>query len=500
MSENQYFDKILIANRGEIAIRVMRACREMGIETVAVYSEADANALHVKYADEAFLIGAAHPKKSYLNKERILEVAELAGVDAIHPGYGFLAENSEFSGAVKKAGFTFIGPSEPTMKMMGSKLESKKAMEKAGVPVLPWTKSTDHDEAKAFAESIGYPVIVKASAGGGGIGMSVVNNEAELDEAIAKSQRTAESAFGDSTVFIEKYLARPRHIEVQVFADSKGDVIHMFERDCSIQRRHQKLIEEAPCPIMTPELREQMTQSAITVAKTCNYENAGTVEFLYDQGKYYFMEMNTRLQVEHTVTELITGLDMVRMQIMVAAGDPLPYAQDEITCRGHAIECRVNAEDPMNNYAADAGKITRYRSPGGPGIRIDSCIHAGYSIPPYYDSMIAKLCARAMTREETIARMRRAITEYVIIGVKTTLPLQYAVMNSPEFIAGNTHTHFLQDPEIMRYLTRYMRESETRMNQLGAPLKQGKEKTIAVTAAVSAYMSALAAKNGKKKE
>ncbi len=500
MSKNEYFDKVLVANRGEIAIRVMRACREMGIETVAVYSEADANALHVKYADEAFLIGAAHPTKSYLNMDRILEVAEMAGADAIHPGYGFLAEKAAFSGAVKKAGFTFIGPSEATIKMMGSKLDSKQAMHDAGVPVLPWTQSTDHDEAKAFAESIGYPVIVKASAGGGGIGMTIVNNEAELDEAIAKSSRTAASAFGDSTVFIEKYLAKPRHIEVQVFADSKGDVIHMFERECSIQRRHQKLIEEAPCPIMTEELRERMTQSAITVAKTCNYENAGTVEFLYDSGNYYFMEMNTRLQVEHTVTELITGLDMVRMQIQVAAGEPLPYLQDQITCRGHAIECRVNAEDPMNNFQADAGKISRYRSPGGPGIRIDSCIHAGYSIPPLYDSMIAKLCARAMTREETVARMRRALTEYVIIGVKTTLPLHYAVMNNPEFIAGNTHTHFLQDPEITKALARYMRESETRMNQLGDSLRQGKEKTIAVTAAVSAYMSALAAKNGRKKE
>lgn len=495
MSKSEYFDKILVANRGEIAIRVMRACREMGIETVAVYSEADENALHVKYADEAFLIGEAPPKKSYLNMERILEVAELSGADAIHPGYGFLAEKAEFPAAVKKAGLTFIGPSAETMQMMGSKLESKQAMHDAGVPVLPWTQSTDHYEAKAFAEKIGYPVIVKASAGGGGIGMTVVNNEAELDEAIAKSMRTAASAFGDDTVFIEKYLAKPRHIEVQIFSDSKGDCIHMFERECSIQRRHQKLIEESPCPIMTPELRKRMTDSAITVAKTCGYENAGTVEFLYDSGNYYFMEMNTRLQVEHTVTELITGMDMVRMQIQVAAGEPLPYSQDQVVCRGHAMECRVNAEDPMNNFASDAGKITRYRSPGGPGIRIDSCIHAGYSIPPHYDSMIAKLCARAMTREETVARMRRALTEYVIIGVKTTLPLHYAIMNNPDFIAGNTHTHFLSDPKITQTLTQYMRESETRMHQLGASLKQGKEKTVAVTAAVNAYMSALAKKN-----
>ncbi len=500
MSRNQYFDKVLVANRGEIAIRVMRACREMGIETVAVYSEADENSLHVKYADEAFLIGQAHPTKSYLNIERILEVADMAGADAIHPGYGFLAEKAAFSGAVKKAGFAFIGPSEETIRMMGSKLDSKQAMHDAGVPVLPWTQSTSHEEAKAFAESIGYPVIVKASAGGGGIGMTIVNNEAELDEAIAKSSRTAAAAFGDSTVFIEKYLAKPRHIEVQVFADKQGDVVHLFERECSIQRRHQKLIEEAPCPIMTPELREQMTQSAITVAKTCGYENAGTVEFLYDDGKYYFMEMNTRLQVEHTVTELVTGLDMVRMQIMVAAGEPLPYAQEQITCRGHAIECRINAEDPMNNFIADAGKITHYRSPGGPGIRIDSCIHNGYSIPPHYDSMIAKLCARAMTREDTINRMRRALMEYVILGVKTTLPLHYAVMNNPEFIAGNTHTHFLSEPTVESSLSQYMRESETRMHQLADSLKFEKGKTVAVTAAVTAYMNALAQKNAAKKE
>lgn len=499
MKKDRCFDKILIANRGEIAIRVMRACREMGIETAAVYSEADESALHVKYADEAFPIGPAHPTKSYLNMERILEVAEMAGADAIHPGYGFLAERAEFSDAVKKAGLTFIGPSGDTMRMMGSKLESKQAMHDAGVPVLPWTQSTDHDEVKAFAESIGYPVIVKASAGGGGIGMTVVNNEAELDEAIAKSSRTAAAAFGDSTVFIEKYLAKPRHIEVQVFADSQGDVIHMFERDCSIQRRHQKLIEEAPCPIMTPELRERMTQSAITVAKTCGYENAGTVEFLYDNGNYYFMEMNTRLQVEHTVTELITGMDMVRMQISVAAGEPLPCGQEGITCRGHAIECRINAEDPMNNFQSDAGKITHYRSPGGPGIRIDSSIHNGYSIPPQYDSMIAKLCASAMTRDDTIARMRRALMEYVIIGVKTTLPLHYAVMNNPEFIAGHTHTHFLSEPTVQKSLPAYMRESETRMQQLALSLKSGKDKTIAVTAAVSAYMSALAAKKAAEK-
>ncbi|HJK00839.1 MAG TPA: acetyl-CoA carboxylase biotin carboxylase subunit [Methanocorpusculum sp.] len=499
MNKDRYFDKILVANRGEIAIRVMRACQEMGIETVAVYSEADANSLHVKYADEAFLIGAAHPTKSYLNMDRILEVAKMAGADAIHPGYGFLAENAEFSDAVKKAGFTYIGPSKETINMMGSKIGSKQAMSEAGVPVLPWTRCKEPEEAKEFAESIGYPVIVKASAGGGGIGMTIVNSSVEMEETIKKSMRMAASAFGDPTIFIEKYLKNPRHIEVQIFADSRGNVVHMFERECSIQRRHQKLIEEAPCPIMTSELREQMTQSAITVAKTCNYENAGTVEFLYDNGNFYFMEMNTRLQVEHTVTELITGMDMVQMQIKVAAGDVLPYTQDQIVCRGHAIECRVNAEDPMNNFVADAGKITRYRSPDGPGIRIDSCIHVGYAIPPLYDSMIAKLCVRAMSREETIARMRRALMEYVILGVKTTLPLHYAIMNNPDFIAGHTHTHFLEEPEVKKHLPRYMRESETRMHQLADSLGKRKKKTIAVTTAVNAYLAAKAGKQAKRR-
>ncbi|HJJ55449.1 MAG TPA: acetyl-CoA carboxylase biotin carboxylase subunit [Methanocorpusculum sp.] len=498
MSKDRYFDKILIANRGEIAIRVMRACREMGIGTVAVYSEADANALHVKYADEAYLIGEQHPKKSYLNMDRILEVASAAGVDAIHPGYGFLAEKPEFSAAVTKKGFVFIGPSEPTMKMMGSKIESKTTMSNAGVPILPWINSSDHDEAISFAESVGYPVIVKASAGGGGIGMTVVRSDDEMDDAIEKSMLIASSAFNDPKIFIEKYLEKPRHIEVQLFADSHQNVVHMYERDCSIQRRHQKLIEEAPCPIMTPQLRENITQSAITVAKTCNYENAGTVEFLYDNGKYYFMEMNTRLQVEHTVTELVTGMDMVRMQIQVAAGDPLPYTQDQIHCIGHAIECRINAEDPMNNFAADSGKITRYRSPGGPGVRIDSSIHVGYAIPPLYDSMIAKLSVRSMTRHETIARMKRALTEYVILGVKTTLPLHYAIMNNAEYIAGNIHTHFLEEPTVKTTLPQYMHESESRMHQLAESLSHSKKKNIAVATAVNSYIISSLSKNSKK--
>ena len=435
-----YFNKILIANRGEIAIRVMRGCRELGIETVAVYSEPDKNALHVKYADEAYLLGGAAPKESYLNMDRILKVAKSSGAEAIHPGYGFLAENSTFAKYCEEEGITFIGPSWKSIEAMGSKLGSKHMMEKAGVPVLPYTPDGVKDiaEAKRIAKDIGYPVIVKASAGGGGIGMQIVEDEEELEAAIDKGMRIAESAFGDATVFIEKYLVKPRHIEFQVLCDKHGNRIHLYDRECSIQRRHQKLVEEAPCPIMTDELREKMSGSALKVAEASGYYNAGTVEFLYSNGEYYFMEMNTRLQVEHTVTEMITGMDLVKQQIRIAAGEELVHSQDDIKINGHAIECRINAEDPLNNFAADPGKIIRYRSPGGPGIRVDSGIHTGYSIPPMYDSMISKLCSWGSDRYESIERMRRAIYEYVILGVKTTLPLHHAIMNNIHFIEGGT--------------------------------------------------------------
>ncbi|MBR1368353.1 pyruvate carboxylase subunit A [Methanocalculus chunghsingensis] len=484
-----FFDKVLIANRGEIAIRVMRACRELGIETVAIYSEPDKNALHVRYADEAFLIGEAHPSKSYLNIDRIVEVAEMSGSEAIHPGYGFLAENYHFAERIEESNLTFIGPSSETIHMMGSKLDSKEAMSAAGVPVLPWTKGgvTSAEAGIAFAEEIGYPVIVKASAGGGGIGMQIVWDESGIAEAIEKGMRIAQSAFGDPTIFIEKYLDKPRHIEVQILSDRSGNGIHLYERECSIQRRHQKLVEEAPCPIMTPELRERMTDSALTVAKTCDYTNAGTVEFLYADGEYYFMEMNTRLQVEHTITEMVTGVDIVRQQIAIAAGEDLAYEQEQVSLRGHAIECRINAEDPMNDFAADPGKIVRYRSPGGPGIRVDSGIHVGYAIPPQYDSMISKLCSYGLTRIEAIERMRRAIYEYVILGVKTTLPLHHALMNNRQFIQGNTHTHFLADQNIRRNLERFFRDEESRMQTLAESLRQGKE-TAAITAAVNVYL------------
>jgi pyruvate carboxylase subunit A len=487
----KYFEKLLVANRGEIAIRVMRACRELGIETVAIYSSADNNALHVKYADEAFLVGDAHPSKSYLNIERIVDIAKKSGAEAIHPGYGFLAENYRFAKICQDENLIFVGPRWKTIKAMGSKIGSKQMMKGAGVPVVPGTEGgvKSFDEAKKVAADIGYPVIIKASAGGGGIGMQIVKDEPGLQEAIAAAMRIAESAFGDATILIEKYLVKPRHIELQVLADEHGNAVHLYDRECSIQRRHQKLIEEAPSPIMSPELREKMSASALKVAEVSGYSNAGTVEFLYSDGRYYFMEMNTRLQVEHTITEFITGVDIVRQQIAIAAGESLPFEQHDISIRGHAIECRINAEDPLNNFSADPGKITRYRSPGGPGIRIDSGIHMGYRIPPNYDSMIAKLCAWDSTRSEAIARMRRAISEYIILGIKTTLPLHYAIMNNQQFTAGNTHTHFLQEEHILSTLERYKRDEETRMQTLAGSFGEGK-KVAAISAAINMYMQA----------
>jgi pyruvate carboxylase subunit A len=484
-----YFDRILVANRGEIAIRVMRACRELGIETVAIYSTPDKNGLHVKYADEAFHVGEAHPSKSYLNKERIIDIAHKTGAEAIHPGYGFLAENYQFAKLCADEGLIFIGPSWRAIQAMGSKIDAKRMMRQAGVPVIPGTPDgvTSIDAATCVAEEIGYPVIVKASAGGGGIGMQIVQTEEMLEGAITAGMRMAESAFGDPTVFIEKYLVRPRHIEFQILYDNFGSGIHLYDRECSIQRRHQKLVEEAPSPIMTPELRERMSQSALTVGRTARYSNAGSVEFLYANGNYYFMEMNTRLQVEHTITEFVTGVDLVRQQIAIAAGEELALLQEDVSIRGHAIECRINAEDPINNFAADPGKIVRYRSPGGPGIRVDSGVHVGYMIPPYYDSMISKLCAWGMRREEAIQRMRRAIYEYVILGVKTTLPLHHALMHNKEYIEGRTHTHFLEEEHIIQNLARYLREEETRMQTLATSLRQEKE-VAAITAAVNVYI------------
>ncbi|MDD4749541.1 MAG: acetyl-CoA carboxylase biotin carboxylase subunit, partial [Methanosarcinaceae archaeon] len=404
------FKKVLVANRGEIAIRVMRACRELGIATVAVCSEADKNALFAKYADEAYLIGPAPSSQSYLDMDAILDVAKKTGAEGIHPGYGFLSENAEFARRCEEEGIVFIGPPSNVIAEMGSKIRARNLMIKAGVPVLPGTKDAieDAEKAKTIADEIGYPVLLKASAGGGGIGMKVVNSREELANALNSTRQMAGSAFGDSSVFIEKYVTEPRHIEIQILADSYGNIVYLSDRECSIQRRHQKLIEEAPSPIMTPELRAEMGETAVRVAKAIGYVNAGTVEFLYSKGKFYFLEVNTRLQVEHGVTEMVTGIDLVKEQLRIACGKKLGLRQEEIVINGHAIECRINAEDPLNDFAPSPGKIRRYRSAGGPGVRVDSGVHMGYTISPYYDSMISKLCVWGRNRQEAISRMERA--------------------------------------------------------------------------------------------
>ncbi|MDD1775342.1 MAG: acetyl-CoA carboxylase biotin carboxylase subunit, partial [Methanobacterium sp.] len=433
------FNKILIANRGEIAIRVMRACRELGVRSIAVYSEADKNSLFAKYADEAHPIGEPAPIKSYLNIDKIIETAQDAGAEAIHPGYGFLAENSNLGRECEKNGIKLIGPQWSVIDAMGDKITARKLMKEAGVPIVPGTEKgiKDVTEAMEIAREIGYPVMIKASAGGGGIGMRIVSEEDELLRAIESTRSVAESAFGDATIYIEKYVEEPRHIEFQILADEHGKTIHAAERECSIQRRNQKLIEEAPSPIMTPELREKMGQIAVKAASSIGYTNAGTVEFLYSKGQFYFLEMNTRVQVEHPISEAITGLDIVKEQLKIAAGEELCCKQEEIKVNGHSIECRINAEDPLNDFAPNPGKITGYRSPGGLGVRVDSGVYMNYTIPPYYDSMISKLIVWGRDRDEAINRMKRALAEYIILGVKTTIPFHKAMMNSPHFHQGD---------------------------------------------------------------
>ncbi len=439
--------KILVANRGEIALRVMRSAKEMGIKTVAVYSEADRNALHVQYADEAVLIGPPPSNQSYLLGDKIIEVCKKLNVDAIHPGYGFLSENAEFAKKVNEAGIIFIGPSTHAIKVMGDKLSAKAAVKNYDIPMVPGTDQamTDIEDAKNIANEIGYPILIKASAGGGGKGMRIVSKEADFEEQMELAVNEATSAFGNGSVFIEKYVESPRHIEIQVLADTHGNIIHLFERECSIQRRHQKVIEEAPSAILTPELREQMGQSAVDVAKACNYIGAGTVEFLFDNGKYYFLEMNTRLQVEHPVTEFITGIDLVKEQIKIARGEKLSFEQNDIELRGHSIELRVYAEDPNNNFLPDIGKLKLYKRPQGNGVRVDDGYDEGMNIPIYYDPMIAKLVTYGQNRQEAIERMKRAIDEYRIIGIETTLPFGKFVMETDSFISGNYNTHFVQD-------------------------------------------------------
>ncbi len=485
------FGKVLIANRGEIAIRVMRACRELGISTVAVCSEADKNALFAKYADEAYLIGPAPSSQSYLNMDAIIEVAKKTGSDAIHPGYGFLSENPVFAKRCEEDGIVFIGPPSHVIAEMGSKIRARNLMMKADVPVVPGTKDAVEDvaEAEKIAEEIGYPVIIKASSGGGGIGMKVVHCSEEFAAAFNSTRRMAGSAFGDSSVFIEKYVDEPRHIEIQILADSHGNIIYLSDRECSIQRRHQKLIEEAPSPIMTPELRARMGEAAVRVAKTIGYVNAGTVEFLYSKGDFFFLEVNTRLQVEHGITEMVTGIDIVREQLRIAWGEKLEIKQEDIVIDGHAIECRINAEDPLNDFAPSPGKIRGYRSAGGPGVRVDSGVHTGYTISPYYDSMISKLCVWAKTRDVAIARMERALYEYVVVGVKTNIPFHKAVMRNPAFRRGYLTTSFIEDQNILEAVEEIVKSDSEKGATLASALEAKDKKVAAITAAVYAYVS-----------
>ncbi|XPS88890.1 PycA2: pyruvate carboxylase, subunit A [Desulfosarcina variabilis str. Montpellier] len=440
-------NKILVANRGEIAIRVMRACRELGIDTVAVYSEADKEALFVKYADESVLIGPPSPNLSYLDIEKIIQVAHETGAEAIHPGYGFLAENPTFSRRCEEEGIIFIGPSPKVLEVMGNKISARKEMKKAGTPVVPGTDeaTADHEQALRIAEEIGYPVIVKPADGGGGIGMSIVHSRDDLLKAIEASKAMAANAFGTADVFIEKYVLNPRHIEIQILGDAYGNAVHLNERECSIQRRYQKVIEEAPSTALTPEVRQKMGETAVNAAKWIGYQGAGTMEFIYSNGDFYFLEMNTRVQVEHPVTEMITGIDIVKEQISIASGNPLSFGQEDVRINGWAIECRINAEDPANDFAPCFGKLKNYRSPGGTGIRVDSGVYAGFAIPPFYDSMISKLLAWGRDRNEAVARMRRALYEYIISGIKTNILFHQAVLENPRFLEGKFDTHFIEE-------------------------------------------------------
>ncbi len=439
------FHKILIANRGEIAIRVIRACKEMGIKSVAVYSEADADALHVKLADESVCIGPPSVRDSYLNVVAILSAAEITDAEAIHPGYGFLSENADFVEKCEKSGFTLIGPSYKTIVLMGDKIRARQTAMDAGVPVLPGSKESldDDKEALKLAKKIGFPVILKASAGGGGRGMKVIHSAASFANAFYAAKEEAKAAFGNSDMYLEKFCERPRHIEFQILADSHGNTVHLFERDCSIQRRNQKIIEEAPSTVLTQKLRDKMGQAAINLAQSVNYVNAGTVEFLLDSdNKYYFMEMNTRIQVEHPVTEFITGIDLIKEQIRIATGEKLGYRQKDIKILGHSIECRINAEDPTN-FMPCPGVISDYHQPGGIGIRVDSSVYDNYRVPSIYDSLLSKLISYGKDRDEAIARMLRALDEYVIEGVKTTLPFHRKIFINPSFLDGDIDTSFI---------------------------------------------------------
>ncbi len=441
------FNKLLIANRGEIALRIIRACHELGIPTVAVYSEADRESLHVRFSDEDICIGRAPASESYLDIPRIISAAEICGAEAIHPGYGFLAENAEFSEVCRSSGLTFVGPSPDQIRAMGDKATARKTMIEVGVPTVPGTEGEIQDPAEAMeaARDIGFPVMIKAAAGGGGKGMRVAQDPGSFEKLFRQARNEAEAAFGHAGVYLEKFVTRPRHVEFQVFGDRFGRVVHLGERDCSIQRRHQKLVEEAPSPALTPELRREMGEAAVKAAKAIDYVGAGTVEFLLDEkGHFYFIEMNTRIQVEHPVTEVTTGFDLVKEQIRVAAGEPLSFPQEEVRHRGHAIEFRVNAEDPERNFAPSPGQITTYHPPGGPGVRLDTHIYAGYHVPPYYDSLLGKLIVHGNTREEAIVRARHTLDSFVIEGIKTTIPFLSRITRDPHFVSGKVDTDFLE--------------------------------------------------------
>lgn len=440
------FKKILIANRGEIALRVIRACKELGVKTVAVHSTADANSLHVRFADQSVCIGSPKSADSYLRVPNIISAAEITDAEAIHPGYGFLAENPSFAEVCGSAGIKFIGPAPDSIKMMGDKARARETAQKAGVPILPGSEGvmTEEADAIALARDLGFPVIIKAVAGGGGKGMRVVMDETEFASAFMMAQSEALAAFGNADVYIEKYITQPRHIEVQIMADEKGNIVYLGERECSIQRRHQKLIEEAPSVTVDETLRKQMGEMAVALAKTVKYRNAGTIEFLMDEDKkFYFMEMNTRIQVEHPVTELVTGIDLLKEQIRVAAGERLSFRQEDVRIKGHSIECRINAECP-EKFTPSPGTITAFNPPGGPGVRVDTAAYTQYVIPPYYDSMIAKLIVYADTRESAIMRMNRALDEFIIEGVKTTIPMHKKILADPDFQSGNISTKFME--------------------------------------------------------
>lgn len=451
------FHKILIANRGEIAVRIIRACRELGIQSVAVYSEADRDSLHVRLADEAYCIGPTLSKDSYLNLTNLMSVATLTGCDAIHPGYGFLAENADFAEIVESCNMTFIGPSPQAIAKMGDKSVAKQTMKDADVPVIPGSAGLveDLDEAVRIARSIGYPVIIKATAGGGGKGIRIAEDEETLIQQITTARQEAQKAFGNAGVYLEKYLTGMKHVEIQIMADKHGNAVHLFERDCSVQRRRQKLVEEAPCPIMTPGLRERMGQAAVRAAKAVDYSGAGTLEFLLGaDGSFYFMEMNTRIQVEHPVTEMITGVDLIKEMISVAEGNPLSFRQEDLVIDGWSIECRINAEDAERGFMPSPGQIQFYLPPGGLGVRVDSGAYPGYVISPHYDSMIAKLIVWGATREEAIARMKRALSEFAIEGIKTTIPFHLKLLNHPLFVKGDFDIKFLEEHDVNAPQTR----------------------------------------------